>query len=568
MGYLDDIVDNYLIELEKRELREVYRREPARWAKDKLGFDLWYKQEEAAISITKNANTAVKAGHGVGKSFLAALLACWWIDTHPVGTAFVATTAPSADQVSAIIFREIKGMHLISKQRAKDMNDPSLMLPGRVTEANEWKIEVDGQSVLVAKGRKPPDNKSEDAFQGIHAQYVLAIGDEACGLTESMIDGLDNITSNETSRRLLIGNPTNPTSHFGKIFRDNTGAWNLISISVFDNPNFHGGTLCSCHRGQPLGLGMNKEALRSMSDESYVKNKKIEYGEDSARYKSRVLGEFAYDAGNQLFNEYDLAQAKNCRVMPDPENDWLILGIDVARKGGDSTVVYRADPGFVMEIDDETGLPTGKMAHDEDGEPIPGIRVRYVDSWKDAPFIDLTQQDGSVIRGSANRIHDIALALGANELRIDASGMGHGVIDPLSEMAGYRYEIIEMFGGGASPDRRAYLNNRAFQYSELRRRAFQGTLDLDPEDDELLDELQGIIYDFASGQSGGGMKIEDKHDMKRRGVKSPDFADAAWYAAANLDHLTEGPYGGMAAGDTFKTDMSDYAPSAFFDYSW
>lgn len=566
MGILSDIVDNYLIELEKREMRQIYANDPGRWAKDKLGFTLWYKQEDVAKSITKNANTAVKAGHGVGKSFLAAMLACWWIDTHAVGTAYVATTAPSADQVSAIIFREIKRLHIVSKQRAKELNDPTLALQGRVTEANEWKIEVDGQSVLVAKGRKPPDNKSEDAFQGIHAEYVLAIGDEACGLTESMIDGLDNITSNQTSRRLLIGNPTNPTSHFGKIFRENTGAWMLISISVFDNPNFHGGGLCQCHKGEPLGLGMNESALRSLSDESYVNNKKKEYGEDSPRYKSRVLGEFAYDSGNQLFNEYDLAQAKNCQVMPDVENPYVILGVDVARMGSDSTVVYRADRGFVMAIDDETGKPTGGIINDEMGEPIPGIKIRYVDSWKDAPFVDRAGDDGKIVRGSANRIHEIAMALGASEVRVDASGMGHGVIDPLFVLAQGQYEIVEMLGGAASPDRRAYLNNRAYQYSELRRTAFQGTLDLDPSDEPLIDELEGIIYDFADGQSGGGMKIESKESMKRRGVKSPDFADAAWYCFADLSHLDG--FGGMDAGSVVKANMDLYEPSSFYQYTW
>lgn len=568
MGILSDIIDNYMVELDRRELREVYAHDPGRWAQDKFGMNLWYKQEDVAKSIVANSNTAVKAGHGVGKSFLAALLACWWIDTHAVGTAFVATTAPSADQVSAIIFREIKRLHILAKQRAKDFDDPTIALPGRVTEANEWKIEVDGQSVLVAKGRKPPDNKSEDAFQGIHADYVLAIGDEACGLTESMIDGLDNITSNRTSRRLLIGNPTNPGSHFGKIFKDDTGAWNLISISVFDNPNFHGGTLCECHKGQPVGLGMSASALRSLSDQSYVQNKKKEYGEDSPRYKSRVLGQFAYDSGNQLFEEYDLAQAKNCQVMPDVDHPQVVLGVDVARMGSDSTVVYKAERGYVMAIDDETGEPTGGLILDEEGRPVPGVRVRLVDSWSQAPFTDRTNEDGTITKGSATRIHELAMQLGASEVRVDASGMGHGVIDPLFELAKYRYAIIEMLGGAASPDRRAYLNKRAYEYSELRRQAFQGTLDLDPTDEQLLDELEGIVYEFADGQSGGGMKIESKESMKRRGVKSPDFADAAWYAAAWLGDPDDPMYGSNP-GDIVVTDMESFAPSGFYgEFVW
>lgn len=175
-------------------------------------------------------------------SFQAAILACWWVDTHPLGTAYVATTAPTNDQISEIIFREVKRIHAISAERvAKGLIKPEEGLQGRVGEDNTWKIERAGRLVTVMKGRKPPDNKAGDAFQGLHARYVLAIGDEATGLSEEMIDGLANITSNDNSRRLLISNPTNPYSFLGRIFLKPTGAWKLIHVSVFDLPTFRQG---------------------------------------------------------------------------------------------------------------------------------------------------------------------------------------------------------------------------------------------------------------------------------------------------------------------------------------
>ena len=45
-------------------------------------------------------------------------------------------------------------------------------------------------------GRKPPDNLGGNSFKGIHGD-VLAIGDEACGLSGELIDALANITTNE-----------------------------------------------------------------------------------------------------------------------------------------------------------------------------------------------------------------------------------------------------------------------------------------------------------------------------------------------------------------------------------
>ena len=44
-----------------------------------------------------------------------------------------------------------------------------------------------------------------------------------------------------------------------------------------------------------------------------------------------------------------------------------------------------------------------------------------------------------------------------------------------------------------------------------------------PKDDRMLGELVGVKYKF---QSSGKIQIESKEDMKRRGMPSPDVADA------------------------------------------
>jgi reverse gyrase len=45
------------------------------WARDVLGIDLWSLQAAVAMSVAENKRTTVQAGHGVGKTFLAAILA-------------------------------------------------------------------------------------------------------------------------------------------------------------------------------------------------------------------------------------------------------------------------------------------------------------------------------------------------------------------------------------------------------------------------------------------------------------------------------------------------------------
>lgn len=572
---LDRMFGYVVGDFKRREIQQKYAMDPALWAQRKLGFEMHERQIETALAVVQNRNVAVAAGHGTGKSVQAAIMVLWWIDTHPIGSAFVATTAPTNDQISDIIFREMKEWQSVSHERAlKGIINDDERIPGRIGEDNTWKVERAGRLVTVARGRKPPDNKAGDAFQGIHARYVLAIGDEATGLSEEMIDGLANITSNDTSRRLLISNPTNPRSYLGKLFLQPTGAWKLIHISVFDLPTFHGGGLCECpeHKGKPLGLGHSKAMLESISGPQFVEDKKKEFGEDSARYKSRVLGQWAFEEGNNLFSDDAINIA--CDTIVEPDLDFIpIIGVDVARFGKDLSYIYLAEEGVVMKRDYENGGKVIGPALDEDGNEKRGLRLRYIDSWGNTPLQTRTMPDGTVKIGTSEKVDELAKSMGIGEVRVDATGVGQGIIDRMFDLSlDGGYELTEMQGGGPTPDRRAWLNARAYQMDNLRRRMEQGEIDLDRNDETLLDQLAGIEYDFADGQSGGGMKIESKEAMKRRGVKSPDAVDALWMAAAVVVEL-RGPWDRpLKPGDEFMTDMDLYLPKdgrqAWFDSVW
>lgn len=463
---------------------EKFFNDPAAWAVYMLGEDaatLWSKQREIAQSVAKNKSTAVKAGHGVGKSMLVAVLVCWWIDTRGAN-AFVASTAPSQAQISAIVWKEVRKFYNLAKKRYKaGLIDHEL--PGYITSDNQWKMEG---GIILGFGRKPPDNKEGDFFQGIHGS-VLAIGDEACGLSEDMIDALGNITSNENSRRILIANPTNPSSHLAKIFKEAKDTWTLFTISVLDSPNF---------TGEP----MPQAALENLTGPSYVEDKKIDYGEDSPRFKARVLGEFAYDLGDTLIKPEDIAVALDTEIIPAADEP-VILGVDVARFGKDASVIYSNQGGV----------------------------LRYVDSNFDAARVTET----------ANWVHRHAINENATEVRIDALGIGGGVVDSLMSFdPPPRYTIVAMNSNGTTPDRKQHHNARAYWWDEFRRNLRTGLLDLDQADENserLQDELMSVEYKFST--STGGLLVESKEDMRKRGMKSPDFADAAIMAGADMEAL-------------------------------
>ena len=160
-----------------------------------------------------------------GKSFIAARIAAWWLASRsPIGEAFVVTTAPTRTQVRAILWREIARAHRAGR------------LPGRLNQT-EWYMPAGEKEELVAYGRKPSD-WDEDAFQGIHARYVLAILDEAGGVPRSLYTAVETITTSEECRVLAIGNPDHPGTQFARVCR--SPDWDRHSDRRAGDTELHG----------------------------------------------------------------------------------------------------------------------------------------------------------------------------------------------------------------------------------------------------------------------------------------------------------------------------------------
>lgn len=178
-------------------LRARWLADPTTWVKDKLGEHLWSKQREVFTSVRDNRRTAVHSCHAIGKSFTASRIACWWIESHRPGEAYVVSSAPTDSQVRAILWRELGRAH------AKGG------LQGRMNQT-EWHVTMPaGNEEMVAYGRKPAD-LNPTAFQGIHAPYVLVIMDEACHdeQTDVMTDsGWKRFADLSSMDRLLTMDP-------------------------------------------------------------------------------------------------------------------------------------------------------------------------------------------------------------------------------------------------------------------------------------------------------------------------------------------------------------------------
>ena len=569
VGFKFSFDQEVLHQLEMQNRRRLYAERPEIWAHDVLGVVLWSKQVDVCHSIVKHKNTMVAAGHGVGKSFLTAVLICWWIDVHPIGEARVLTTAPTTAQVRGIVWREVQLLHRRSRERHEEYLEalkngestdglPDHALPGSGTSGATWKSD-DG--LELGMGRTPPRGREGDAFQGIHGG-VLAIADEAVGVSSDMIDTLRNNTTADDDRILMIANPTNPTSEMGQIWNDpvKSTAWNRITISVLESPHF-----------TDEGKGLPDAVMKYLTNKQYVEDKKVEYGEDSANYQARVLGKWALDTGFILFPDDVIAAGLETTVIPD-EDDEVHVGFDVARsEKGDWSYLYTAQEGWVHEthewrVDPES--PTGEPNWMELEKPRKtnrrGIKIRYLDRWRGLPFFPIHNAEGKrTVSVAANeRVHTHMVELGATQLRIDADGMGTIMHDAMYDVYGGEYHIARMKGGDPSPDRNAWYNQRAWWYTTFADKMKRGSIDIeaDAPDHPLCQQLGGIEYKFAAGLAES-ILIMSKKEMRDKGLKSPDAADTAIYASAELDleSLT-----GLQPGDGVTLDLDMYTSAGIY----
>src|SRR5690625_2523935 len=134
-GVLQEAIEHF----ENQLVVDRYYNDPAGFAKDVLGIHLWSLQQEIAENILKTKRTAVKAGHGVGKSYLASILAIWWIATrikHGADKVLVVRTAPTYAQVHGVVWEHIRNFIGVAAQRYKE-GLTMHRLPGHVINSDE-----------------------------------------------------------------------------------------------------------------------------------------------------------------------------------------------------------------------------------------------------------------------------------------------------------------------------------------------------------------------------------------------------------------------------------------------
>lgn len=285
----------------------------------------------------------------------------------------------------------------------------------------------------------------------------------------------------------------------------------------FGNPTRNTGFFRSCfgklaHRWKTKQIdsrtveGTNKELMSKWVED---------YGEDSDFVRVRVRGTFPRAAVCQLISGELVTNAvKNKLHFSKYDFAPKILGVDVAWYGDDRNAIFLRQ-GLAAKL-----LWQGREV---DSVDVAGLVAQYEDEHgTDATFID--------------------------------AGMGNGVIDQLRRLG--RNPIPVYFGGKSNNPQ--YLNKRSQMWGDMKDWLKLGAMI--PDISELFDDLTGPEY-FMTLK--GQVQLEKKEDMKKRGLSSPDLADALAltfsdpvYKASSLEGIKGLQYGNVGKVKT-EYDLFD-----------
>jgi hypothetical protein len=134
------------------------------------------------------------------------------------------------------------------------------------------------------------------------------------------------------------------------------------------------------------------------------------------------------------------------------------------------------------------------------------------------------------------------------KLFVDICGLGAGVVDRLVEL-GYKDIVVPVNAGSRPLDSKRYLNKRAEMWGLLKAWLQEEPCKI-PDVDSLHADICGIKYSFDSNSR---LVMERKEDMKRRGVRSSDEADALCLTFA----LPVSAFETKKTSNTFQKSFSD-----------
>jgi len=327
----------------------------------------------------------------------------------------------------------------------------------------EWWMRAISPSVKATK------EEQAETLAGLHADHMLIIVDEASGVHDPVYIPLEGAMTQPDNKVILIGNMTKNTGYF---FRT----------------HFH--PTMSKNWGKLHWDSRKSELVTSEMVQYFIDN----YGIDSNVFRIRVMGEPPIDDEMTFI---PLSWAISCignTMEVDP--DWpLYLSVDVARYGDDDSIIL----------------------------PRRGMKITPWETFKGMHTINLSYH---IVRTFTE--------MEASGAGIDEIGIGGGVVDwQQHDPRGLGNKAVGINVAESSSNPKQWYRLRDELWDKVRYNCMKALYEFPDQNIRLFgmdmnlgniiaDELASVRYNLDRNV----LKIESKKDMKARGVKSPNIADA------------------------------------------
>ena len=340
--------------------------------------------------------------------------------------------------------------------------------------------------------------ESSSGFQGRHEERQLIIVDESSGIPPYIWEGVEAMMVAPNCRLLIQGNPIDASGFYYDIRND--PSYNRIRLSCLDHPNILA-SLAGFPAPYPSAVSLmwiqdmlaKHAAVTKFPDADSIEfppGSNVWYVPDDV-FRPRVLGLFPKQSSQAIWDEKWLDDART-RKLEWLETDLPELGVDVARFGGDLSVIYsRRGPVFFEPVDfgkQDTMVTTGRTIERvlelEKEHKIPKEQIR---------------------------------------IKVDVTGIGSGVVDRLRELG---YKAIPIAAGESAMRPDLYYNCRSELWFISAEFAKKKRLDLTRLSNRAYQKLVAdLVAPHYKYQSDRTLRVESKDDMKKRIGRSPDHGD-------------------------------------------
>ena len=275
-----------------------YKSNPIKFAEEVCQLTLDEPQKQILLSIKANKYIGIKSGHGIGKSTMTGVLILWWMSTRP--DCRVIVTANTATQLRTRTWSSVA--EVLNKALNKSWFEYTATKLTFIGAEDTWFTLCNTWS-----------DGNFESYQGIHAESVLMIFDEASSIPAGLFEVAEGAMTTKDCKMVMFGNPTRTAGYFFDKLNNET-KWKCITVDSRDSQ------------------WTNKVQIKEWADE---------YGIDSDFFRIRVKGDFPKQASTSLINHSLIDSSIFNGPYKEDRNFVKVLAIDVARTGDSMVLSYR-----------------------------------------------------------------------------------------------------------------------------------------------------------------------------------------------------------------------------------